>query len=109
MKVTELRSRFALDALTVVERPDPRPGPGDIVVKMQAATLNHRDLQVIRGDYAQLRLPLIPVSDGVGEVVDIGMNVRRFRVGDQVCPCYVPDWIDGPPTPESVTRRLAVR
>jgi NADPH:quinone reductase-like Zn-dependent oxidoreductase len=106
MKVFELHSTFGLDALMLSDRPDPTPGRGDVIVKMQAASLNYRDLQVVRGDYKQLRLPLIPVSDGAGEVVEVGSEVSRFRVGDQVCPCYVPDWISGPPTPEAVARRL---
>lgn len=106
MKVIELRSAFGLDALTLAERPEPTPGRRDIIVKMRAAALNYRDWQVVRGDYPQLRLPLIPLSDGVGEVVVVGADVRRFRVGDQVCPCYVLDWIDGVPTPEVVARRL---
>ncbi len=106
MKVIELHSSFGLDQLTLAERPEPTPGRLDVIVKMRAAALNYRDLQVVRGDYPQLTLPLIPVSDGAGEVVAISSDVRRFRVGDQVCPCYVPDWVDGAPTPEVVARRL---
>jgi NADPH:quinone reductase-like Zn-dependent oxidoreductase len=106
MKFIELRSGFGFDALTLSERPDPTPGRGEVIVRMQAASLNYRDLQVVRGEYQQLRLPLIPVSDGAGEIVEVGSEVKRFRVGDRVSPCYVPDWIDGPPTPEAVARRL---
>lgn len=106
MKVIEVHSSFGLDQLTVADRPEPTLGRGDILVKMRAAALNYRDLQVVRGDYPQLKLPLIPLSDGAGEVVAIGSDVRRFWVGDQVCPCYVPDWVDGSPTPEVVARRL---
>ncbi len=106
MKVLELRSGYGFDALTMGDRPEPSPGPRDVVVKMQAASLNHRDLQVVRGDYPQQKLPLIPVSDGAGEIVKIGSEVSRFVVGDRVCPCYVPDWISGPPTPEAIQRRL---
>jgi NADPH:quinone reductase-like Zn-dependent oxidoreductase len=106
MKVIELRLGFGFEALTPTDRPEPTPGRDEILVKMQAASLNYRELQVVRGDYQQLRLPLIPVSDGAGEVVEVGSEVRRFRVGERVCPCYVPDWISGPPTPEAVARRL---
>ena len=106
MKVIELHSTFGFDALLMTDRPEPTPGPRDIIVKMRAAALNYRDLQVVRGDYPQLKLPLIPLSDGAGEVVAIGSDVRRFQLGDQVCPCYVPDWVDGLPTPEVVARRL---
>jgi len=106
MKVIELRSEFGFEALTPTDRPVPTPERDEILVKMQAASLNYRDLQVVRGDYPQLQLPLIPVSDGAGEVVAVGSEVRRFRVGDRVCPCYLRDWISGPLTPETVARRL---
>jgi NADPH:quinone reductase-like Zn-dependent oxidoreductase len=106
MRVIELQSSFGLKALTVAERPEPTPGGGDVIVRMQAAALNYRDWQVVRGDYPQLVLPLIPLSDGAGEIVAVGKDVQRFRVGDQVCPCYVSEWVDGLPTPEVVARRL---
>lgn len=106
MKVIELHSGFGFDALASTDRPVPTPGRGEILVRMQAASLNYRDLQVVRGVYPQLTLPLIPLSDGAGEVVEVGSDVGRFRVGDRVSPCYVPDWISGPPTPATVARRL---
>ena len=69
MKVIELHSSFGLDQLTLAERPEPTSGRLDVIVKMRAAALNYRDWQVVRGDYPQLKLPLIPVSDGAGEMV----------------------------------------
>jgi NADPH:quinone reductase-like Zn-dependent oxidoreductase len=50
--------------------------------------------------------PLTPVSDGAGEVVQVGRDVTRARLGDLACPIYLPDWIDGPITPGAIRRRL---
>lgn len=99
--------RVALDALRVVEVPDPAPGPRDIVVQMRAAALNFRDLAIASGHYhVGVSPPLTPLSDGAGEVVAVGAEVTRFRVGDLVCPVYMPDWRDGPVRPEVAKRRL---
>jgi NADPH:quinone reductase-like Zn-dependent oxidoreductase len=106
MKAIELRQGFGFESLTATDRPQPTPERSQVLVRLQAASLNYRDLQVVHGEYQHLQLPLIPVSDGAGEVVEVGSSVTRFRVGDRVCPCYMPDWIEGAPTPESVARRL---
>jgi NADPH:quinone reductase-like Zn-dependent oxidoreductase len=73
---------------------------------MRAASLNYRDLAIARGGYGVHPLPLIPLSDGVGTVVAVGSEVRRFKVGDLVSPSYVPEWIDGPIREETALRRL---
>src|SRR5262249_10298072 len=66
MKVIELRNPFGLDSLTLAERPDPCPGPGQVLLKMHAWSLNYRDLLVVQGLYnPKLRLPILPLSDGV--------------------------------------------
>jgi NADPH:quinone reductase-like Zn-dependent oxidoreductase len=84
MKVYELHG-FGLENLRLAERPVPEPGPGELLIRMRAAALNPRDLGVIDGFYfPDLEFPVIPVSDGDGEVVGIGPGVRRFRVGDRV-------------------------
>jgi NADPH:quinone reductase-like Zn-dependent oxidoreductase len=97
---------FGLDALRLVERPVPRPGPGEILVRVRAASLNYRDLVVLKGVYRpDLPLPYVPASDGCGEVVAVGDGVTRFRVGDRAVPAYTQGWIDGLPTPEMRAQR----
>jgi NADPH:quinone reductase-like Zn-dependent oxidoreductase len=106
MNTVVFASRLALDDLTVVTRPTPTPGPRELLLRMRAASLNYRDLAIARGEYGAYPLPLVPLSDGAGEVVAVGPEVRRFRPGDLVCPAYVPDWIDGPVREETARRRL---
>lgn len=75
-------------------------GPNDVVVRMKAASLNYRDLMVIRGAYGRgVKLPIIPLSDGAGEIVEIGKSVTRFRIGDRVTPIFMQQWIAGELTP----------
>lgn len=107
MRVYRFEGDFSMDSLRVVERPDPVPGKHDIVVRMRAATLNYRDLAIMRGEYhARVSPPLVPLSDGAGEVVRIGDAVTRFQVGDLACPIYLPSWIDGPLRRDHLERRL---
>jgi NADPH:quinone reductase-like Zn-dependent oxidoreductase len=99
MKLHLLQGGFGIDNVTVAERPDPRPGPGQVVLKMRAFSLNYRDLLVVKGQYnPKLKLPMVPLSDGVGEVVAIGEGVKRVKVGDRVCPLFMQEWIAGPLT-----------
>jgi NADPH:quinone reductase-like Zn-dependent oxidoreductase len=108
MKVFELRDEWSIDNLRLGERPVPEPGPGQVLLRMKAAALNFRDLVVPRRGYGALTgtLPLIPVSDGVGEVVDCGPGVTRVALGDRVCPMFFPNFISGPPTAERLGRGL---
>lgn len=106
MKAIAFADRIDLDALTLVERPMPEVGPRDLLLRMRAASLNYRDLAIARRAYGTFGAPLIPLSDGVGEIVAVGAEVERFAVGDRVCPTYLPDWIAGEPTEETARRRL---
>src|SRR4029077_12406386 len=97
MKAFEIKGGFGLDALTLGERPDPRPGAGQVLLKMRAWSLNYRDLLIVKGLYnPKLRLPLIPLSDGVGEVVAVGDGVSRVKAGDRVAGLFMQGWLDGP-------------
>jgi NADPH:quinone reductase-like Zn-dependent oxidoreductase len=99
MKAFEIQNAFGLDSLKLTERPQPRPGPGQVLVKMRAFSLNYRDLMVVKGVYnPRLRLPLIPFSDGVGEVAAVGEGVTRVKIGDRVAGAFVPKWLAGEPT-----------
>src|SRR5215471_3066526 len=95
MKVVEIQS-FGIDELVFADRPEPKPKAGQVVVKVKAASLNFRDLMMVKGIYnPKLRRPLIPLSDGVGEVVEIGEGVTRVKVGDRVAGIFMQRWIDG--------------
>jgi NADPH:quinone reductase-like Zn-dependent oxidoreductase len=107
MNVLEISPEFGIDNLRVADRPEPRPGHKEIVVKMRATSLNYRDLMTVDGRYNPRQpLPLIPCSDGVGEVVDVGAGTTRFDVGDRVCPIFAQSWIDGKPTRDRVRSTL---
>src|SRR5262245_16016034 len=88
-----------LEQLRRVELPEPQPGPGQILVRMKAASLNYRDQAVVTGRYfgGSVARDTIPLSDGAGEVVEIGAAVTRFKVRDRVAPTFFRGWIDGPP------------
>jgi NADPH:quinone reductase-like Zn-dependent oxidoreductase len=107
MWVYQYSDRIALESLERAERPDPKPGPHDIVIQMGSVALNHRDIAIARGHYhIPVQPPVVPLSDGAGHVVETGRGVTRFRIGDLAAPVYLPDWIDGPVTTQSGTRRL---
>lgn len=96
MKAYEIQ-QFGIDNLTLVEHPDPEPGPGQVLVRMKAWSLNYRDLLVINGQYnPKMKLPMIPFSDGVGEVVAIGVGVTRVKPGDRVAGIFMQGWLHGP-------------
>jgi len=99
MKAHQLQDDWSIDNLRRVERPAPTPQRGQVLIKLRAASLNYRDLFVLRRGYGASTgtLPLIPVSDGVGEIVALGEGVTRVAVGDRVCPMFFPDWIGGAP------------
>src|SRR5487761_1408168 len=100
--------QFGMENLKQVRLPDPVPGPGQVVVKVHAVSLNYRDLLMIRGHYnPKLHFPRIPVSDGAGEIAAIGPDVTRFRVGDRVAGLFLQNWQDGPPSAEKCSSALA--
>nr|WP_237225658.1 NAD(P)-dependent alcohol dehydrogenase [Rubinisphaera sp. JC750] len=88
-----------IDALQLEDVAEEAVGPQDVRVQMKACSLNYRDLSVVGGGYPRNDTrPVIALSDGAGEVVEVGENVTRFKKGDRVCPIFVRDWISGPPT-----------
>jgi NADPH:quinone reductase-like Zn-dependent oxidoreductase len=107
VRAVEIRNSFGLDNLALVDRPDPRPGPGQALVRLRAASLNYRDLLTVEGKYnPKQKLPLIPCSDGAGEVVEIGDGVTRVQPGDRMCVNFAQRWISGVPTREKLRSTL---
>ncbi|MFM7151831.1 MAG: zinc-dependent alcohol dehydrogenase family protein, partial [Gemmataceae bacterium] len=96
MKAYEIRSGFVIDGLALADRPQPAAGPGEVLLKIKACSLNYRDLMVVKGIYnPRMSLPRIPCSDGAGEVLAVGAGVSRVKVGQRVAGLFMPDWIEG--------------
>ncbi len=95
MKAYEIQ-QFGVENLLLVERDEPKPQANEVLVKFHAASLNYRDLMMVKGAYnPKLKMPIVPLSDGAGEVVEVGENVTKWKIGDRVCPIFMQDWIDG--------------
>jgi len=93
-------SSFGIDSLEFAEHPAPQPGPGEVLVRVHAISLNYRDLLMVKGLYnPKLKLPRIPCSDGAGEVAAVGDGVTRWKTGDRVAGIFMQNWLDGPLTP----------
>lgn len=104
MKLYEiLKGSTSLDSLKITERDTPEPGPGQVLVRVRATTLNYRDQAVITGHYfgGVLQRNTIPLSDGAGEVAAIGSGVTSFEKGDRVAGTFFQGWVDGRPQPGS--------
>ena len=93
---------FGLNNLVLGDVPTPTPGPGELLVKVAAVSLNFRDKAIVDGIYLPDLVPqdLIPVSDAVGTVVAVGEGVSRFAVGDRVNSHLYSHWLDGAPGPD---------
>lgn len=100
MRAIELQS-FSVDALKLVERPDPVPKVGEVLVRVKACSLNFRDWLMALGQYnPKQKLPLIPVSDAAGEVIAVADGVTGFKPGDRVLGHFFPKWQSGEPSVE---------
>lgn len=91
----------SLDSLVVEDRPIPVPGPGEVLVKMRAWSLNYRDQLIVQGHYlgGTIQQDVVPLSDGTGEVASVGPGVSRFAEGDRVAGIFFPAFTSGPPSP----------
>jgi NADPH:quinone reductase-like Zn-dependent oxidoreductase len=95
MKAYEIQA-FGFESLKLVDYPEPKLAGGQVLLKMRAWSLNFRDLMVAKGQYnPKLKMPAVPLSDGVGEVVQTGEGVSRVKVGDRVAAAFMPRWISG--------------
>ena len=107
MRAVCLQKGFGLENLVVEERPEPTPGPGELLLAVRVAALNFRDVSLARGTYdPHLAHRVILGCDAVGEVVACGPDVSRFAVGDRVCPTVVRGWHEGPPTRNTARQML---
>ncbi|HZZ87331.1 MAG TPA: NAD(P)-dependent alcohol dehydrogenase [Caulobacteraceae bacterium] len=98
MRAMVLEGGAGLDHLKPAEREWPKAGPGEVVVRLAAASINYRDLATVTM-MAPPR-PLIPLSDGAGLVEAVGEGVTRVKEGDLVMPGFFPHWVAGRPTPQ---------
>ncbi len=106
MKLWQIQS-FGIDQLVLADLPTPRPGRGQVLVKVYAVSLNYRDLLMVRGQYnPKMALPRIPCSDGAGEVVELGEGVDTLTVGQRVAGIFMQHWFEGPPTAENTRGAL---
>ena len=95
MKAYHLTAGGGIDGIDAVDLPDPEPGPGDVLIRVRATSLNYRDLMLA----GRAREAVIPLSDGAGEVIGVGDGVSRWSAGDRVAGCFFPHWSDGGVTP----------
>ena len=96
MKAWQITSQKGPDGLRLSDLPEPKPERGQIVVRIRANSLNYRDLMVADGRYGPADLPLVPLSDGAGEVAAVGEGVAGWSVGDRVAATFFQGWRDGP-------------
>ncbi len=104
MKTWELHG-FGLEYLKLTDRAIPKPGPNQLLVKVSAVSLNFRDKAIVAGIYLPhlMKMPLIPVSDAAGVVVEIGAEVTHFKPGDRVTSHLYPNWNNGLRHPSDVS------
>jgi NADPH:quinone reductase-like Zn-dependent oxidoreductase len=96
-----------IDSLFLTDLPSPRLSPGQVRVRVRAASLNYRDLLLLNGAFAAATVAdLVPLSDAAGEVIEVGEGVSRVRPGDQVAITFHPEWIAGDwePMPNALGR-----
>ncbi len=103
MRVMQIEGGWGPENIKAAERPDPEPGPGEVVIAMRAVSINPRDLILSRRGYGRHSgvLPLVPLCDGAGEIVAVGPEVTRVGPGDFVCPIFSRNWLHGTFGPET--------
>ena len=96
-----------IEGLKLIDEAPGQLGPTQLRVRLRAASLNFRDLMVVRGMYpGGSTVPLVPGSDGAGDVIEAGSDVTRFKVGDRVTTSFFPHWFEGRQTPEKIAGAL---
>ena len=97
MRAWRLSDSFGIDRLELEERPERALEPSEVRIRVRAVSLNYRDVLMVDQGVAPrgVRLPLLPCSDAAGEVVEVGSDVSRVRVGDRVASIVFQHWLDG--------------
>jgi NADPH:quinone reductase-like Zn-dependent oxidoreductase len=109
MRAYQIGEQQGIASLTLSERPDPTPGPGEAVLRVRAVCLNHRDLNIVAGLYGPRRpVARVPVSDGIGEVIAVGEGVTAVKIGDRAICGHFCSWLDGAFSPAVFGRDLGV-
>ena len=109
MRALSVAEPWGLDQIQVIDAPDPSPGPGEVLVRMRAVSLNYRDLLMVQGMYARGPAtggPITPFSDGCAVVEAVGPGVTRVKPGDRVATMFFQNWISGPPSLEKLMSSL---
>ena len=98
MRVHEVQEAFGIENLKLADRADPKPGPGQVLIEVKAVSINYRDVLLVQGFYNPRQpLPIVPFSDGAGEVLEVGDGVTRVKPGDRVANCFFQAWYGGKP------------
>ncbi len=98
----EVERGGGIERLRHTTRTLPALGPRDVRLRIHAASLNARDLDVASSGEGRV----VPASDGAGVIEAIGRDVTQWRVGDRVAASFYPRWIDGPPTADATAGSL---
>jgi NADPH:quinone reductase-like Zn-dependent oxidoreductase len=107
MKAIQLTAP-SLDAFRPTELPTPKPGRGEVLIRLRAATLNYVDVAIATGQFPGASFPMIPVTDGAGEIAALGDGVDDLSLGDRVIPHFMPNWQGGGTTPRNVAAMRGV-
>lgn len=102
MRAYEIIPGTTIESIRLTERPAPVARAGQVVIDLRACSLNFRDLINIAGpqDGSPKTTGVVPLSDGAGVVSAVGEGVTQLKVGDRVAGAFMPDWVNGPMTPE---------
>ena len=104
MKAYELVPGKGFESLHLVDRASRALDAHEVRVKINAAAINFRDLMISGGDYGITEAKaVVPLSDGAGEVIEVGAAVSRFNIGDLVIPGFWPQWSEGQISPDKVS------
>ncbi|MBM6595301.1 zinc-dependent alcohol dehydrogenase family protein [Microvirga pudoricolor] len=107
MKAVVLNGGRTIEHLHMVDREKPEPNPGQVLVRIRATSLNYRDYEIITGSFnREFPLPLVPLSDCAGDIVVVGKDVTRVKIGDRVCGTFWQGWYGGPSELADPTRQL---